>query len=123
MCLHATIQLKNCVVDFGPSLNDLESCAVVVLNACQEVGGQTRTAYLVAFSPDFDQGSNDFTLGKQSQEAEAGELLREAVGRHLYACTLWYLQKWHHWKLWAAKLTVAARKMQIVSCQALLTLG
>ena len=41
-------------------------------SACTEINtGKERGFYLVAFSTDLHQGSNDFSLGEQAKEAEA----------------------------------------------------
>lgn len=56
--------------------------------------GTWAVPHLVALGSDLHQGSNDFSLGKQAQEAEAGELLWEAVGCNRHTCALWDLQ--HH---------------------------
>ena len=48
-------------------------------------------ADLVALGTHFHQSSNDFCLGQQTEEAEAGELLREAVGGYWHTGLCWHL--------------------------------
>lgn len=54
--------------------------------------GESLQTHLVALCPDLHQGSNHFSLSKQAQEAKAGELLWEAVGRNCHTGTCWDLQ-------------------------------
>jgi len=68
--------------------------ALLACSACTDCNtDKERGFYLVAFSTDLHQGSNDFSLGEQAEEAEAWELLREAVGRYSYTGTVGHLQQ------------------------------